>query len=104
MLRATGSTGCKKAAASLSFLSERIVDRQNRCCGALRVNIPVPTGVGGAGVGLETIVSPLVCIEDAVTGGGEPVFRVGRMRIRKETCEISTPVEAHNDRDTYIGK
>jgi hypothetical protein len=69
----------------------------------LIVDMLVPTGVGGDGVGLETTVSPLVCIEDAVTGGGEPVFRVGRRKIRKETCEISTPVEAHNDRGTYIG-
>ena len=82
--------------ASLSFLNERIVDRQKRCCKELIVNMLVPIGVGGAGVGLETTVSPLVCIDDAVTGG--PVFRVGRRKIRKETCGISTPVEAHNDR------
>jgi hypothetical protein len=103
MLGQTGSTGRKNAPASLSFLSERIVDRQKRCCKERIVDMLVPIGVGGAGVGLETTVSPLVCIEDAVTGGGEPVFRVGRRKIRKETCGISTPVEAHNDRGTYIG-
>jgi hypothetical protein len=63
----------------------------------------VHIGVGGAGVGLETMVSPLLCIEDAVTGGREPVFRVGRRKIRKETRGISMPVEAHDDRGTYIG-
>jgi hypothetical protein len=66
------------------------------------VDMLVPTGVG-AGVGLETMVSPFVCTEDAVTRGGEPVFRVRRTRIRKETCGISMPLEAHNDRGTYIG-
>jgi hypothetical protein len=69
----------------------------------LIVDMLVHIGVGGAGVGLETTVSPLLCIEDAVTGGREPVFRVGRRKIRKETRGISTPVEAHDDRGTYIG-
>jgi hypothetical protein len=61
------STGRKSAPASLSLLSERIVDRQKRCCKELTVDMLAPIGVGGAGVGLETMVSPLVCIEDAVT-------------------------------------
>jgi hypothetical protein len=48
-----GSTGRKNAPASLSFLSECIVDRQKRCCKELIVDMLVPIGVGGAGVGLE---------------------------------------------------
>jgi hypothetical protein len=48
MLRETGSTGRKNAPASLSFLSERIVDRQKRCCKELIVDMLVPIGVGGA--------------------------------------------------------
>jgi hypothetical protein len=82
ILRETGSTGRKNAPVSLSFLSERIVDRQKRCCKERIVDMLVPIGVGGAGVGLETTVSPLVCIEDAVTGGGQPVFRVGRRKFK----------------------
>jgi hypothetical protein len=62
-LRETGSTGRKDAPASLSFLSERIVDRRKWCCKEVIVDLLVPVGVGGAGVGLETTVSPLVCIE-----------------------------------------
>jgi hypothetical protein len=49
-----GSTGRKNAPASLSILSECIVDmRQKRCCKELIVDMLVPIGVGGAGVGLE---------------------------------------------------
>jgi hypothetical protein len=53
MLRSTGSTGRKNAPASLSFLSECIVDRQKRCYKELIVDVLVHIGVGGAGVGLE---------------------------------------------------
>lgn len=47
--------------------------------------MPFPVGVD-VGIGLDTTVSPFVCTEDAVIGGGEPVFRVGKKK------GISTPV------------
>jgi hypothetical protein len=72
--------GCKNVLASLGFLSEHTVDRQKWCCKELIVNMLVSIGVGGAGVGLETTVSPLVCIEDAVIGGGKLVFRLAEGR------------------------
>lgn len=41
----------------------------------------VPLGADmGAGVELDTTVSPFVCTEDAVIGGGEPVFRVEKRK------------------------
>jgi hypothetical protein len=41
----------------------------------------------GTGVGLDATVSPFVCTEDAVIGGGEPVFRADKKK------GVNTPVE-----------
>jgi hypothetical protein len=49
-------------------------------------DVPLAEGVGN-GV-IDATVSPFVCTEDAVIGGGEPVFRV------KETKGLARPYGA----------
>jgi hypothetical protein len=42
-------------------------------------DVPLAVGVGN-GVEIDVTVSPFVCTEDAVIGGGEPVFRVKKRK------------------------